>query len=243
MNQAEKIKKLLLDDISNTASDPHLFAKNPDRDFSRHRKFTANDVLSFPIFMERDTLDRELLKFFDSSIHTPSLSAYYQQRRKLLPDTYRNILFTFNDHFSPTLYKHRYILIAVDGSGFNIPRNPSDTVSYNPPNGKSKLGFNEIHVVASYLLTDRVYADAVIQPCKRKNEYSAICSLVDATRTDQGTHFLSPTGASLPSTCLPMPKRRGPLSSSAPRTSMHSACWAPICRMERGNSISLLTVS
>lgn len=186
MFSAETIKTLLFDDIREMASHPELFAKNPLRDFTRKRKFDVKDVLLFPILMQRDSMNQELLKYFDRDINTPSFSAYSQQRSKLLPDTYRQILFNFNRHFLPTLYHQKYILTSVDGSGFNIFRNPSDLDTYNPPTGRSALGFNEIHVVASYLLSDRIYTDAVIQPSRKKNEYSAICALVDSCRTDQG---------------------------------------------------------
>lgn len=186
MNSPDKIKTLLMDDICEMASHPELFAKNPDKDFTRNRKLSSLDVLLFPIVVERDTISRELLKYFEHNINTPSLSAYYQQRSKLLPDTYRQLLFTFNRHFSPTLYKDKYILTAVDGSGFNIFRNSSDADTYNPPTGQSGLGFNEIHVVAAYRLPDRIFTDAVIQPSKKKNEYSAICDIVDGCQTGQG---------------------------------------------------------
>jgi len=186
MNQADKIKSMLMDDIHEMASHPELFAKHPDKDFTRDRKLSAEDVLLFPVIMERDSVPRELLKYFDFSTGTPTPSAYYQQRSKLVPDTYRQLLFTFNSHFLPLLYKDKYILTGVDGSGFRIFHNPANAESYNPPTGRSTRGFNEIHVVAAYLLTDRTYTDAVIQPSKKKNEYSAFCSLIDGCRTDQG---------------------------------------------------------
>lgn len=179
-------KDLLFDDIREMASHPERFAKNPGRDFTRKRKFDTQDVLLFPILMERDSMNRELLKYFDFDINAPSISAYYQQRSKLRPDTYRQILFRFNSHFPPSLYKGKYILTAVDGSGFNISRNPSDIDSYNSPTERSGLGFNEIHVVASNRILDHIYTDAIIMPAKKKNEYSAICDLVDGCQTDQG---------------------------------------------------------
>jgi len=183
---ADIFKNLLFDDIREMASNPEYFAKNPGKDFSRKRKFDTQDVLLFPILMERDSMNRELLKYFDFDINAPSISAYFQQRSKLRSDTYRQIILRFNSHFTPSLYKGRYILTAVDGSGFNISRNPSDIDSYNPPTGRSGLGFHEIHVVASNRILDRIYTDAIIMPSKKKNEYSAICDLVDDCQTDQG---------------------------------------------------------
>lgn len=186
MNQAEKIKSILMDEIDAMASHPETFAKHPGRDFTRERKFSVRDVLLFPVLMERDTLDRELLKYFDYSLDTPSLSAYYQQRRKLKPDTYRLLLGSFNRHFQPSLYKDKYILHAVDGSGFSLCHNPKDPLTFIQSNGSSPQGHNEIHVTATFRITDRVFTDAVIQPSPQKNEYSAICSIVDRCDTSHG---------------------------------------------------------
>lgn len=186
MNQAEKIKSILLDEIDALASHPEIFAKHPDKDFTRERKFSVRDVLLFPIIMERDTLDRELLKYFDYDLDTPSLSAYYQQRRKLKPDTYKLLFDSFNSHFQPTLYKGCYIPCAVDGSGFSLYHNPEDPVTFIQPNGSSLQGHNEIHVTAACRIFDRIFTDAVIQPSPIKNEYAAICELVDRCDTSQG---------------------------------------------------------
>lgn len=187
MNQAEYIKSILLEDIHQMSLHPETFSKDPGRDFTRKRKISAEDVLLFPIQMERDSIDRELLKYFSHSIDTPSMPAYFQQRRKLLPDTYRQLFQTFNSHFSDSLYKGRYVLTGVDGSGFNLFHNPHDPLTFLPPNKSSEQGHNEIHVTAAYRLTDRVFTDAVIQPSPQKNEYSAICQLVDRGTTDRGT--------------------------------------------------------
>lgn len=186
MNQADKIKTMFMDDVDNLASQPELFVKDPSRDFTRNRKLSAKDVLLFPILRERDCTNMELLKYFEHSTDTPSISAYFQQRSKLLPDTYRYLLSSFNSHFEPTLYMNKYILTAVDGSGFNLFYNPKDPVTYIEPNKSSPKGHNEIHVTAAYQITDRIYSDAVIQPSPQKNEYAALCDLIDRCDTSRG---------------------------------------------------------
>ncbi len=186
MNQAEHIKNTLFEDIHQISLHPEIFAKHPDRDFTRKRKLSAEDVLLFPIIMESQSLNRELLKYFHYSIDTPSVSAYCQQRQKLLPDTYRQIFQRFNSHFSDSLYKGKYVLTAVDGSSFNLFHNPHDKLTFLPPTKSSLQGHNELHVTAVYRLTERVFTDAVIQPSPQKNEYAAVCQLVDRGRTDHG---------------------------------------------------------
>ncbi len=177
---AALIKANLNKVIDDLAAHPERFAKNPGTDFTRNRKLPVGHVLRFPIMMERDSVDMELLKYFDYDLDaTPTQSAYIQQRSKLAPDTFRMLLDGFNNTLPVTPYLDNYVLYGVDGSGFNIFFNPNDPDTYNPPSGKSKLGNNEIHVVASYRLTDHIFTDAVIQPGKKKNEYSAVCDIID----------------------------------------------------------------
>ena len=187
MNDAATIKANLDKAIDDLAACPELFSKNPETDFSRNRKIPVGDVLRFLILMERDSVDMELLKYFDyDPAETPTQSAYIQQRAKLAPDTFKMLLDRFNKTLPAATFRNKYILYGVDGSGFNIFFNPNDPDTYNPPSGKSKLGNNEIHVVASYRLTDHIFTDAVIQPCKKKNEYSAVCGIIDRLTFDGG---------------------------------------------------------
>ena len=186
MISPEKIKAMFMSDVDAIVSQPELIAVDPSRDFTRIRKLGAKDVLLFPILRNRDTTDMELLSYFDNREDTPSMSAYYQQRRKLHPDAHKTLLHRFNSHFEPTLYKNRYVLIAVDGSGFNLFYNPKDPITYIEPNKSSPRGHNEIHVTAAYQILDRIYTDAVIQPSPKKNEYRAICELVDRCNVGKG---------------------------------------------------------
>ena len=88
-----QIKRLLLDDVRNLASYPELVSKNPGRDFTRPKKLPLEDILRFPIFMKQDSTGSELLAYFGNDVDTaPTLSAYIQQREKLLPDTFRKLL-------------------------------------------------------------------------------------------------------------------------------------------------------
>lgn len=47
-----------------------------------------------------------------------------------------------------------------------------------------KLGFNQIHINAFYSILDRRFNDLVIQPGRKRNEYSAFCQMVDAVDPD-----------------------------------------------------------
>ena len=179
MNSPETIKQLLLEDIDSLIKYPELFARNPEKDFTRTRKLPAKKTILFQIGMERDSINRELLKYFDYDLDVPSVSAFYQQRKKLKADTFSRLFHTFNSHFKPTLYRNKYIPVAVDGSGFNMFRDPKNEETFRPPNGQTKLGYSEIFVVAAYQLLDKVFTEAIIKPSRIKNEYTAICEIMD----------------------------------------------------------------
>ena len=187
MNDALTIKSNLYKCIDSIASHPELVSLNPGSDFTRNRKISLRDILRFPILMERDCMDMELLKYFDYDLDaTPTQSAYIQQRSKLIPETFKMVLDSFNRTLPAKQFLNKYILYGVDGSRFNIFFNPNDPQTYNPPSGRSKLGNNEIHVVASFRLTDLVFTDAVIQPGKKRNEFAAICDIIDGCSFDTG---------------------------------------------------------
>lgn len=188
MNNNPAVIKANLDKaIEDLAASPEIFSKNPKSDFTRSRKLPVSDVPRFPILMERDSADMELLKYFNYGLDsTPAQSAYIQQRSKLIPGTFKMLLDRFNGTIPAAAYQGKYILYGVDGSGFNIAYNPDDPDTFNPPSGKSKPGNNEIHVVASYRLTDHIFTDAVIQPCRKKNEHSAVCGLTGNCLPEDG---------------------------------------------------------
>ncbi|ROR23881.1 DDE family transposase [Mobilisporobacter senegalensis] len=129
--------------------------------------------------MESNTINQELLKEFDFSCNTPSASAFCQQRGKLKMDAFTHLLRTFNSHFPLKIYKEKYTLIACDGSEFNIPRNPADTSTFNPPNKTALQGFNMMHTVSFYDVLGKRYLDVVVQPGREKDEFRALCELTD----------------------------------------------------------------
>lgn len=179
MSFANHVKSLLLSDISTIAQNPLPFVNNPGRDFTRTRKISMQDLLEFYVYMESGNLQHELLKYFYFRSDTATVSAFHQQRSKLKPEIFLYLLKQFNSHFQPETYKGSYRLIACDGSEFNIPLNEKDIDSYFPPSGKSKRGFNMLHVIPLYDILSKCYLDVELQPIRRKNEFRAFSNLMD----------------------------------------------------------------
>ena len=196
MTYPEHVKSILYSDIRKMAECPGQFAKNPEADFSRKRKMDFENLLRFLVSMESGSTGHELLKYFDYDPSVLSNSAFYQQRKKLLPDVFAHLLFRFNSHFPFELYKGKYQLVACDGCEFNITRNPNDPDSFHPPNGKSTKGFNMIHTTSTYDILNKRYLDCVIQPGRKKNEFRAICDLIDRYSYEDIPIFITDRGFS-----------------------------------------------
>jgi len=179
MGYPEQVRSSLWGIVCEMSDTPWVFAKSPGTDFTRRRKLCFEDLLRLLISMQSGTVCHEILKYFDYDTDALSVSAFYQQRAKLLPQALPYALNRFNECFPLSLYKGKYTLVACDGCEFNIARDPTDPDTFHPPNGKSTRGFNMIHTVSLFDILNKRYLDCVIQPGMRKNEYRAICELTD----------------------------------------------------------------
>ena len=179
MNYPEQVKSYLWSDIHRMSRNQGLFAKNPDADFTRTRKLDFEHLMRFLISIQSGSTGHELLKYFDYRTNVVSASAFIQQRHKLLLDAFRHLLLQFNSHFPLVLYKGKYNLVASDGCEFNIARDPNDSGTFHPPSGQSTRGFNSLHTISLYDILSKRYLDCMTQPGMLKNEFRAICDLVD----------------------------------------------------------------
>ena len=179
MSFAKQVKDNLIQIISEMSNHPEDFSKNPESDFSRNRKLNFPSLLHLIISMEAGTVKDELLKYFSYDKHTVSNSAFFQQRAKLSNDALPYLFHEFSHPYPCSLYKGKYQLLAADGSSFTYTRNPLDPDSYFAPDGKTTNGYNQVHVIPLFDLLSKRYTDCVIQPIRKKNEFQALCTLID----------------------------------------------------------------
>ena len=121
----------------NLSENPSLFLKNPTSDFSRNRKINFKTFVGITMNSGGCTMSKELLDYFDFNANTPSVSAYTQQRAKVLPDAFEYLFHTFTQDNIPTGNDYcGYRLIACDGSNLSTPTNPNDaeTIKIHNPN-------------------------------------------------------------------------------------------------------------
>ena len=180
MSFPQKAKSALRAIVDAMAHNSAQFVKNPEKDFTRDRKLGFVQLLRFFLCMGCGCINHELLKYFDFLPEdVPSASAFIQQRAKLLPEAFCHILRQFNLRFPSKGLMGRYSLIAADGCEFNIARNPQNPSTFHPTSGRSERGFNPLHTISLYDLLSKRYLDVVIQPGRLKNEFAALCQLID----------------------------------------------------------------
>lgn len=192
-NYPERIKDKLKDAISEMASAPELFVKNPGKDFTRNRKLTFENVIQLLLSMGGNTLYKELLTYFDYDADTVSSSAFIQQRDKILPFALEFLLNEFtNSHDKLKTFKG-FRLFAADGTDLNIPHNPKDSETYFQSDPDVK-GFNLMHLNAMYDLCNSLYVDGLIQPGKHENECRALTDLVDRSKIPEKVIVIADRG-------------------------------------------------
>ena len=87
-NYINQVSDSLKNHISELANNPCLFLRNPNVDFSRKRKIDFKTFIGIMMNSGGATMSKELLDFFDFDKNTPSVSAFTQQRSKVLPETF-----------------------------------------------------------------------------------------------------------------------------------------------------------
>lgn len=194
MKYSDAVKMMLMTSINELASDPAKYAVNPGKDFTRNRKLGFSSLIHMLLTMEADSIKEEIYRYFGRTTDAPSKAAFYKQRKKLKEDALRSLLISFTKKCRKHLLKGKYSLVACDGSAADIFRNPADPDTFFEPNGKSSRGFNQIHINAFFSILDKKFIDLLIQPARKRNEYSAFCQMVDRNRTDTPVIYLCDRG-------------------------------------------------
>lgn len=188
-----KVKQALFSLIEEMDNYHWLFTRNPDKDFSRTKKWSFNEVIKFILSTESSSLREELLNFFDYKLTTPTNSSFNQRRAQILPETFEYLFHEFNNRFTEENHFDGLRLVACDGSDLNISYNSADTDTYFQ-HGLDGKGFNQIHLNALYDLGSRRYINAVIQPGRKKNECQAMVKMIDQYAGNSNTLFMADRG-------------------------------------------------
>ena len=111
----ESLKKTLLNKVNELSASSWQYTKKTT-DFTRNRKISFNDVLLSTISMQKSASKTELLKYFDFNASAPTASALIQQRKKISPEAFDSLFYSFSNAFFLDKTLKGYDPIAVDGS-------------------------------------------------------------------------------------------------------------------------------
>lgn len=181
----EKVTVSLENLISELARNPSLFLKNPDTDFSRNRKINFKTCVGITMNSGGCTLNKELLDFFDFDVNAPTVSAYTQQRAKILPEAFEYLFHAFTEENAQTknLYEG-YQLLACDGSNLTIAPNLNDPETLWKSNQLGATG-NHLHLNALYDVLNRTYIDALVQTASTYQEHRACIQMIERVTLDK----------------------------------------------------------
>lgn len=188
-NYISFVKRTLTAIIEEMSHFPWLFVRNPGCDFSRKRKLDFKSFLDFFMTMEGKNLGTELLEYFDYAQDTVTVSAFNQQRSKVLPEAFEYLFHSFTKQALRPKNWNGYRVLACDGSDLNISRNPGDKDTYYQTNPDDK-GFNQLHLNALYDICNRTYMDALIQNRAEENEFRACVQMVERIPLEGGNIIL-----------------------------------------------------
>lgn len=183
-NYINQVSDSLKNHISELANNPCLFLRNPNVDFSRKRKIDFKTFIGIMMNSGGATMSKELLDFFDFNKNTPSVSAFTQQRSKVLPEAFEYLFKSFTDDNLPTTNNyHGYRLIACDGSNLTIATNQKDPETFWERNQYGSI-VNKLHLNAFYDVLNRIYTDVLVQTAADYNESRACATMIDRSKLE-----------------------------------------------------------
>lgn len=184
-NYIQNITASLKTLIAELSANPSLFLKNPETDFTRNRKIDFKTLIGITMNSGGTTMSKELLEYFDFNVDTPTVSAYTQQRSKVLPEAFEYLFqsFTRENISSQNNYK-RYRLVACDGSNLSIATNPQDAETAWNNNQYGGIT-NHLHLNAFYDVLNRVYLDALLQTASEYQECRACINMMERSSLDK----------------------------------------------------------
>ena len=183
-NYINQVSDSLKNHISELANNPCLFLRNPNVDFSRKRKIDFKTFIGIMMNSGGATMSKELLDFFDFDKNTPSVSAFTQQRSKVLPEAFEYLFKSFTDDNLPTTNNyHGYRLIACDGSNLNIATNQKDPETFWERNQHGSI-VNKLHLNAFYDVLNRIYTDVLVQTAADYNEFRSCATMIDRSKLE-----------------------------------------------------------
>lgn len=160
----ENEKNILNNAISDICMGISVFTEHPDVNFSRRRKLPIASLIQFVLNMEGNSLNAEIFNNFSNPEDRVTASAFVQQRDKLKPEAFKELLYSFNDTYTTPKTLKGLRVYAIDGSDFCTPTN-KESKWYIPNHctrkeGQEAKGTCLMHGNFLYDLLNKQYIDA-----------------------------------------------------------------------------------
>lgn len=177
-NYPKTLKRKRLDTICQIREELPKYTVDSKRDFTRNRKLPFETLCRTILSMSGQSLNVELQRQFHYDPTSATTSAFVQQRGKLLPTVFEEILRRFIYQNRPARRWNGYTLLVVDSSRVQIPSSIHDKATYFNST-KDGRGYNLLHLNALYDLESQLYLDAIIQNGQEAHESQALVELAD----------------------------------------------------------------
>lgn len=177
------LKNKLFSVVDNIFNNKEKYLKNPETNFSRTQKISFQDTMLFPMTLEKEALNVEILDLFNSK-NLPTAAAVGYRRDCIDISAFVDLFKEFTESLEAPNHIKGMLLYAVDGSRINTPYNPKDADSFSN-SIEGRRGFNQYHLNTMYDLLNNQYVDCLIQGQNQMNEQAALCKMMDSTPKDK----------------------------------------------------------
>ena len=173
-----EVKTALFDSIQAMTDYKWFFSARPGMDNTRNRKFPFQKMIASVLAFKGGTLNHEIMDFYGLDPSIGTVSAFIQQRAKILPEAFETLFQHFTSKVDAHKLFHGFRLLAVDGSDLQIAANPDDSDSFYP-GANGQKSYNLLHINAMYDLVQCIYTDAILQKSRNADESGALTDMVD----------------------------------------------------------------
>lgn len=195
INQPTPLEQLN-DVIRDTVSHISDFTKKKG-DFTRNRLLNAENTIKVTLNMEGQSLNTEMISAFPDIDKRMSTSAYEMAKSKLTPDLFMSMFYEYNKtQTHNALLNDRYLLYAIDGCDFNIPYQKKSKYALKVQNGRPKKDgepmkpYSLLHGNLLFNLTDRTYADMIIQTNAESDEREACLDMLKRIKVEPEQKYI-----------------------------------------------------
>ena len=187
MDIPNTIKSLLLSAIEWLVNNRELLAKNPDKDFTRIRKFGAFNLIHYILTQTAESLPKDLYTYcrLNGILSRPTKAAVIQQRRRFKDNAFKTLFYKFNSLCKDLKTLFGYHVYAFDGTSINIAKNP-DSPSYF-----EKQDYNQLLAVALYDVLNHTYQNFEVETKPKSYEVEMAVRILERMAFPEKTIILA----------------------------------------------------